>query len=101
MLFQAAYSIIREAVDKILGEVPSQEIVGRVKEIVESEMGGHSYLHHFHIHNYGDHTEFTFHIKVPGTETVLNAHTLATNVEERIKNELNMEATIHIEPLLV
>lgn len=100
MLFSAAYSIIKEAVNKILGEEPSKEIVGKVKEVVKQEMGIQAYPHHFHIHNYGDHVEFTFHIKVPGEETVLYAHALATKVEERIKKELNMDATIHIEPLM-
>lgn len=101
MLFSAAYSIIKEAVNKILGEEPSKEIVGKVKEVVKQEMGIQAYPHHFHIHNYGDHVEFTFHIKVPGEETVLYAHALATKVEERIKKELNMDVTIHIEPLMM
>lgn len=101
MLFYAAYHIIREAVNKILGEEPSEEIIGKVKEVVNQEMGAQAYPHHFHIHNYGDHVEFTFHIKVPGNETVLCAHALATKVEQRLKRELNLDATIHIEPLML
>lgn len=101
MLFQAAYSIIKEAVNKILGEEPSTELVDSVKEVVRKEMGEQSFPHHFHIHNYGDHVEFTFHIKVPGNRTVLEAHALATVVEDRIRKELNMDATIHIEPLMM
>lgn len=101
MLFYAAYHIIRGAVNKILGEEPSEEIIGKVKEVVKQEMGIKAYPHHFHIHNYGDHVEFTFHIKVPGEETVFCAHALATKVEERIKEELNVDATIHIEPLMM
>lgn len=101
MLFYAAYHIIRGAVNKILGEEPSEEIIGKVKEVVNQEMGAQAYPHHFHIHNYGDHVEFTFHIKVPGYETVLCAHALATKVEQRLKKELNLDATIHIEPLML
>lgn len=100
MLFYAAYGIIREASDKILGEVPSEVLVTEVKDIVQEEMGEQAYPHHFHIHNYGDHSEFTFHVKVPGQETVKKAHLLATKVEKRMKEELNVEATIHIEPLM-
>ena len=47
MLFSAAYSIIKEAVNKILGEEPSKEIVGKVKEVVKQEMGIQAYPHHF------------------------------------------------------
>lgn len=99
MLFFAAYGIIREAADKILGEVPSKEVIAQVAEIVKTEMGNDAIPHHYHIHNYGGHAEFTFHIKVPGNETVYRAHAKSTIIEERIKKELNIEATIHIEPL--
>lgn len=99
MLFYAAYGIIREAVNKILGEEPSEEVVGKVEQIVKAEMGNVAYPHHYHIHHYGDHIEFTFHIKVPGEETVEEAHRKATLIEMQIKTELKIDATIHIEPL--
>ena len=99
MLFYAAYGIIREAVNKILGEEPSEEVIGKVEQIVRAEMGNVAYPHHYHIHHYGDHIEFTFHIKVPGEETVEEAHRKATLIEMQIKTELKIDATIHIEPL--
>lgn len=99
MLFYAAYGIIREAVNKILGEKPSEEMIAEVKRIVREEMGEQACPHHFHIHNYGDHSEFTLHVKVPGEKTVRQAHDLATRVEQRMAAEKNMDATIHIEPL--
>ena len=99
MLFYAAYGIIREAVNKILGAEPSEEVIGKVEQIVKAEMGNVAYPHHYHIHHYGDHIEFTFHIKVPGEETVEEAHRKATLIEMQIKTELKIDATIHIEPL--
>lgn len=99
MLFYAAYGIIREAVNKILGEEPSEEVIGKVEQIVKAEIGNVAYPHHYHIHHYGDHIEFTFHIKVPGEETVEEAHRKATLIEMQIKTELKIDATIHIEPL--
>ena len=99
MLFYAAYGIIREAVNKILGEEPSEEVIGKVEQIVKAEMGNVAYPHHYHIHHYGDHIEFTFHILVPGEETVEEAHRKATLIEMQIKTELKIDATIHIEPL--
>lgn len=99
LLFYVAYGIIRDAANKILGEQPSQEVIRRVEQIVREEMGGGCFPHHYHIHNYGDHSEFTFHIKVPGEETVREAHNQVTVVEKRVKAELHLEATIHVEPL--
>lgn len=101
LLFYAAYGIIREAAHKILGEKPSDEMIARVEEIVRAEMGEGCYPHHYHIHDYGGYAEFTFHIKVPGEETVLEAHAKATVVEKKIRDEMSLEATIHIEPLYV
>lgn len=43
MLFYAAYGIIREAVNKILGEEPSEEVIGKVEQIVKAEMGNVAY----------------------------------------------------------
>lgn len=99
MLFYVAYGIIREAVNKLLGEEPSEEVVRKVAAIVKTVMGDQAYPHHYHIHNYGDHIEFTFHIKVPGEETVREAHARATLVEKLIQEEMHIDATIHIEPL--
>lgn len=99
MLFRVAYGIIKEAVSKILGEEPPEAIIQQMQEIVKQEMGEKAHPHHYHMHQYGDHTEFTLHVKVPGNETVWHAHQLATQVEKRIKQEMNMEITIHIEPL--
>lgn len=99
MLFRAAYGIIKDAVSKILGEMPPDIMIQQVQEIVKQEMGEKAHPHHYHMHKYGDHTEFTLHVKVPGNETVWRAHQMATQVEKRIKQEMNMETTIHIEPL--
>ena len=55
MLFYAAYGIIREAVNKILGEEPSEEVIGKVEQIVKAEMGNVANPHHYHIHHYRDH----------------------------------------------
>lgn len=99
MLFYVAFGIISAAVNKILGEEPSDKIVAEVKEIVKAVMGEQAYPHHFHIHNYGSHTEFTLHIKVPGEKTVRETHVKATEVERKIKEKMNMDVTIHVEPL--
>ena len=31
------------------------------------------YMHHFHLHNYGDHNELTFHIRLPDNMTIKEA----------------------------
>jgi cation diffusion facilitator family transporter len=99
MLFYASYEIIKEAIDKILGEEPSPELIEKIKTLVESNCGENVNPHHFHIHNYISNQELTFHIKVDNKMDVLAAHEIATNIETLIKKELDMVATIHIEPI--
>ncbi len=98
MLFYASYEIIKDAINKLLGEEPSDELVVKVKQLVESIYSQDLFPHHFHIHNYVSNQELTFHIKVDSKMDVLSAHSIATNIEKKIKQELNIIATIHIEP---
>ena len=55
-------------------------------------------LHHLHFHRYGDHTELTFHIRLDKNMSLHEAHEISTNIEQQIKSELGMVATIHYEP---
>jgi divalent metal cation (Fe/Co/Zn/Cd) transporter len=50
------------------------------------------------VHRYGDHTEITFHIKLRPDMDLETAHRISSELENRIKSDLNMAATIHIEP---
>lgn len=98
MLFYAAYEIIKGAINKILGEEPGNELIEKIKILIESNYNENVFPHHFHIHNYVSNQELTFHIKVDNKMDVLSAHNIATNIEKMIKKELAIMATIHIEP---
>lgn len=98
MLFYAAYEIIKDAIDKILGERPSKELIEKIYTLIETNYHENVEPHHYHIHNYVNSKELTFHIKVDDKMDVLSAHDIATNIEKIIKKELNIIATIHIEP---
>lgn len=99
MLFYASYEIIKDAIGKLLGEEPSDEIISKVEQIINLESKTDIKPHHYHIHNYITNQELTFHIKVENNTDVFAAHELATNIENKIKEELNIIATIHIEPM--
>lgn len=99
MLFWAVFSIVKDAISKILGERPSEEIVEKIKKIVDNYTETEFHPHHFHLHDYGDHKELTFHIQLDGQMQISKAHALATSIEKVIKQEMNITATIHIEPL--
>jgi cation diffusion facilitator family transporter len=100
MLFYAVYEIIHGSVDKLLGEKPGKELIDRIHEIITRTAGPEIEPHHFHLHTYGDHKELTFHIRLSGKLDISSGHRIATDIENAIRNELEIEATIHVEPKL-
>lgn len=98
MLFYAAYEILKESIDKIIGEFPSNELIGKVKDIIRESHGTDLLPHHFHIHNYISQKELSFHIKLDKNVSIEKGHQIATSIEEKIYAELDIHATIHIEP---
>lgn len=98
MLFYTTFGIVKEAISKILGEEPAEELIAEVKKLTNATAEHNVYPHHFHLHNYGHHRELTFHIWVDPNINVRKAHDLSAKIEQVIKEELNVVSTIHIEP---
>lgn len=99
LIAYAAWGILKDAFNPLIGENPDPDLKEKIKNIC-SEVGETNVRpHHFHIHKYGNHTELTFHLKFPDNLMLLEAHNEVSLIEEKIKNELNIEATIHMEPI--
>ncbi|PLX06813.1 MAG: cation transporter [Marinilabiliales bacterium] len=98
ILFYAVYGIIKDAISKILGEEIQDSVIIKVKNIIFEKYKSDFGAHHFHCHNYGNHKEMTFHIKLKPELSVEEAHEIANDLEKNIKKELNITTTIHIEP---
>ena len=99
MLIYAAYDIMMEAVNKILGEEPGEELIREIRQIISSLYDFDLCPHHFHIHNYISSKELTFHIQIDGRLTVEEGHAIADAIEEAIREKLSIMATIHMEPI--
>lgn len=99
LIFYATYRIFSGAVHKLLGETPDEPTLKKIKDISNSIANRDLYLHHTHIHSYGKHKEITFHIRLPSDMSLDDAHKIATKIERRIMEDLNLQATIHMEPL--
>ena len=99
LLFYAAYEIIKEGTYPLLGEEPESELLDEIKSIAKKSSSIDAHVHHVHIHRYGRHVELTMHIKLPKHTTLQNAHEIADGIETEIAKQLNIEATIHMEPI--
>ncbi len=97
-ILHAAYEIIKDVAGSILGAAPEKETEDQINAVIKAQSGGEANLHHLHIHRYGDHIEATFHIRFSGEMSLADAHARATKIEDAVRDELNIESTIHIEP---
>ena len=98
LIFYAAYDILRDAVQIMMGEVPDKELIDYIEEACKKESVLNMKPHHIHLHRYGDHIEMTMHIKLPDDMPLLDAHEIATRVEDRLMEERGIASTIHMEP---
>lgn len=98
LLFYAVYDIMKGAINSLLGQKPPDELIKKVKLIIKKIIPGGAESHHFHMHSYGIHRELTFHIKLTKNMEIMEAHNIATSIENTIRKELKIETTIHVEP---
>lgn len=99
MLFHASYSILKDGFDTLLGEKPTHKLKEQLVTICEDVFGKDMNLHHIHMHRYGYHKEVTFHIVLEPNSTLAEVHDLMELAESKIREELDIEATIHPEPV--
>lgn len=98
IIMYAAYDVLKSAIGPLLGRSPSKELIKQVTEICKKHGGEKIDVHHFHIHDYGNHTELTFHIHLDGTIPLDKAHAVSKQIEFELLKEMGIAATIHMEP---
>jgi cation diffusion facilitator family transporter len=97
-IFFASYEILKDVISPLLGEKPNSKLIQQIVGICHDIGGEIIKPHHFHVHQYGYHTELTFHIVMDGDVSLNEAHKIADQIELKIMAELKIEATIHVEP---
>jgi cation diffusion facilitator family transporter len=98
-LFYAAYDIIKNSISVIIGESATPEFEQKVRDVAYSSVDKDIFLHHFHLHNYIVHKEITFHIRLPKDLTIEKAYSITKKIEVDLREKLDIESTIHVDPL--
>ena len=95
----SAINMIKETIDPLLGVVPGKEQIEKIKsEILKYE--GVEGIHDLMIHNYGEGKDFvTVHVEVSSDMNIVDAHDLADRIEIHFKENLNLNLTVHIDPI--
>jgi cation diffusion facilitator family transporter len=97
MIFYASFEILRDSINRLIGETPDRELLQSIHTIID-ELDLAVRPHHFHLHRYGDHVELTFHIFIAPDLSLKDAHDRANRIERGLREQLDIEATIHMEP---
>ncbi len=99
MIAIASFEILSKEIKKLLGERISpdliREIIQEVDRLIEIEV----HIHHFHLHQYGNYSELSCHIKLPAEMPLQEAHDICSDIENMIWEKFELQTTIHPEPI--
>ncbi|MGQ1947352.1 cation diffusion facilitator family transporter [Geofilum sp. OHC36d9] len=98
MIFYTTYSIMKDSISVLLGEALEPEIENEIIDLGRSIVDKLDLKpHKFQVHRYGNHTELTFHIILPGEYSLYYAHEIATKYEIILAEKLDVAVTIHVD----
>ena len=96
----AGLRILNETKDILLGEGPVDETVEAIEKII-SDFPDIVGIHDLMVHNYGPNRFVaSFHAEVDGKKDIYYLHDMIDNAERRIKEELMISCTIHMDPIV-
>ncbi len=96
----SGFRAARETIGPLLGQPPSPEFVGRIRELVRArpEIIG---MHDLIVHDYGPGRRIlSLHAEVPASGDVLELHDVVDGLERQLNEELGCLATIHMDPVV-
>ena len=99
MIGYTSYEILSKEITSLLGESPDDQLLISIRETAQNACNQPIYLHHIHIHNYGQHSEMSCHIKLPSKMPLEDAHDICTKIENAIEGKFGYISTIHPEPI--
>ena len=93
------FRLIGESVGGLMDAAPSPEIVERIRALVSEHAAGALEAHDLRTRNAGRLTFLEFHLVVPGSMTVAEAHDICDRIEAALRAEIEgLVVTIHVEP---
>lgn len=97
----SSISMIKETLKPLIGILPTKE---QVDEIINKILS-YEYVQGIHdlvVHNYGVHNDFvTVHVEIDSTMDMLKAHDIMDNIERDFKENLGIDLTIHMDPVVL
>ncbi len=100
VIIYAGIDIIKNTLGPLLGESPDKEIVSQLEKLVMS-FDGVVGIHDLVLHSYGNSKIYgSLHAEVPAETDILHSHDTIDLIERKIKEELGIEISIHMDPVM-
>ncbi|MAU95462.1 hypothetical protein GTK09_20365 [Jiella sp. 40Bstr34] len=82
-----------------MDEAAPPDMLDRIRALISNHADGALEAHDLRTRHAGRRTFIEFHLVVPGTMNVAEAHDICDRIEEALKNEIeDSTITIHVEP---
>ena len=94
------FTIAKEAVDDIIGAPPAKDEIDDIKQVV-STVEGVLGVHDITVHSYGRDKFVSIHIEIDDTISSADAHDVAEDVEYILFKRLDIEPTVHVDPISI
>lgn len=98
-IIKAGIEVVTNALGPLLGQPADKEIVDKIEELILAGKGIVG-VHDLVVHNYGPGRVFaSAHAEIPSNCNLVEMHEIIDQIENIIYNELNIEITIHFDPI--
>ena len=98
-ILASGFVLIRDSVGGLMDAAPDLAIVDRIRALVSEHAAGAIEAHDLRSRNAGRLTFLEFHLVVPGSMTVAEAHAICDRIEAALRAEVpGVAPTIHVEP---
>lgn len=91
--------IFRDTFNLLIGEAPDQDMIQSIRTILleNPQVLG---IHDLIIHNYGPSKWFaSVHVEIAASDNMMQCHDMIDNLEREIGEQLNIQMTIHMDPI--
>ena len=100
LILKTAYEVGKENIDNIMGKVPSQEFINKIKRVANKTPKAQD-AHNIKVDYLGSYAVVSLHVKVDGNMTVDESHKIAHSVEKNLIKKIPevKYAMVHVCPI--
>ncbi len=98
VIIYTGYSILKQALNAIIGAPPDRELYEKVESFMLAHKGIYG-VHDLIIHDYGPENQFlTAHVEMDSRLGLVESHDIAESLMEEIKETFHIQAVLHMDP---